>query len=155
MQAPHERGDCLRAPGSRFLVYDLAVTKPQVAVVGLARDTLREILLARAAKGAPSLSEISRRLGHDRGHLSRWLGGRGGAFALETAIAALEIAGGRPEDWFAEVAHRLQAEAGDASASEQMVVDRFLRSISPQVGKLIDHQLDAKLEPIRKKLGKD
>src|SRR5438105_15832073 len=103
--SPHERGDCLHASESRFLVYDLAVAKPQVAVVVLARDTLREILLARAAKGAPSLSEISRRLGQDRGHLSRWLGGRGGAFGLDTAIAAVEIADGRAAEWTEEHAN--------------------------------------------------
>ena len=119
----------------------------------MARDTLREMLLALAAKGAPSLSEISRRLGHDRGHLSRWLGGRGGAFALETAVAALKAAGGRPADWFAEVAHRLQAEEGDVSVREQMVVDAFLRSISTgELDKMIDKHLDAKLEPIRNRL---
>jgi hypothetical protein len=131
------------------------VKKPQVEVevVELARDTLREMLLALAAKGAPSLSEISRRLGHDRGHLSRWLGGRGGAFALETAVVALKAAGGRPADWFAEVAHRLQAEEGDVSVREQMAVDAFLRSISSgELDKMIDRHLDAKLEPIRNRL---
>lgn len=127
-----------------------------VKTAEVAREVLREMLLALAAKkGAPSLSEISRRLGHDRNHLTRLLNGRGGALTIEAAVAALEHAGGRPEDYFAAIAKRLGEPAG-RQAEEQDAVEAFLKSINdPRLNQIIDKQVDEKLKPIKRKLGMD
>ena len=68
----------------------------------LARSVLKDML----RRGAVSLDEIGRRLGHTRGYMSRALRGVN-PLTLETIVGALEVAGIAPADYFAAVAREL------------------------------------------------
>jgi transposase-like protein len=84
----------------------------------LAKRVLRERLLRGAANGGPTLSEISRRLGHDRGHFSRRLSDRGGAVSFDEAAELLTEAGLDVAEFFAAVAAELRKEDEDAAVRE-------------------------------------